>query len=208
MHVPIRAPGETPPARRDSGRGSRLVALALAALLLASATAARAARPTREDCLACHGDDPTISMQRRGKTVSLFVKAGVLAASAHDTLACVDCHAGFDPDETPHKDPITPVNCGSCHQAIQALHAKSLHGQAIARGDPLAPRCKDCHGNHDIVPVKDPRSPVAPLQDSVPVRQVPPRGRARPAPARRSTQTTSSRTTPRASTARLCSRRG
>jgi hypothetical protein len=164
MHLPIRAPGDAPPARCDSGRRSRLAALALAALMLASATAAHAARPTRGDCLACHGDDPSISMQRRGKTVSLFVKAGVLAASAHDTLACVDCHAGFDPDETPHKEQITPVNCGSCHQAIQALHAKSLHGQAIARGDPLAPGCKDCHGTHDVVPVKDPRSPVSPLK--------------------------------------------
>jgi hypothetical protein len=42
------------------------------------------------------------------------------------------------------------------------MHASSLHGQAVARGDALAPRCKDCHGNHDIIPVKDARSAVAP----------------------------------------------
>jgi len=166
MRVPIRAPGDGRPARTDFIAGARraklgAVALGLAALLLASAAAAR---PTREDCLACHGDDPTISMQRRGKTVPLFVKASVLAASAHDTLACVDCHAGFDPDETPHRENITPVNCGSCHAAIQALHTKSLHGQAIARGDPLAPHCTNCHGTHDVVPVKDPRSPVSPMK--------------------------------------------
>jgi len=166
MRVPISAPGDARPGRADFGgfvhHAQRCAAaLGLATLLLASAAAAR---PTREDCLACHGDDKTIAMQRGGKTVSLYVKAGVLAASAHDTLACVGCHAGFDPDETPHKEQITPVDCGSCHEAIQALHAKSLHGQAIARGDPLAPHCKDCHGTHDVVPVKDPRSPVSPMK--------------------------------------------
>ncbi len=39
-----------------------------------------------------------------------------------------------------------------------------LHGKAAAHGDPLAPRCVNCHGNHDIVPVKDKRSAVAPLR--------------------------------------------
>ena len=33
--------------------------------------------------------------------------------------------------------------------------------RAIARGDNLAPRCADCHGNHDIISVKDKRSPVS-----------------------------------------------
>ena len=51
-----------------------------------------------------------------------------------------------------------PVKCGTCHATEQELYAQSLHGKAIARGDPLAPRCVNCHGNHDIVPVKDPRS--------------------------------------------------
>jgi hypothetical protein len=103
-------------------------------------------------------------MERGGKTVSLYVKAAVLKGSAHSKLVCAQCHVGFDPESMPHKAKITPVNCGSCHEAIAALHAKSLHGQAVARGDPLAPRCKDCHGTHDVLPAKDPRSPVSPLR--------------------------------------------
>ena len=43
-------------------------------------------------------------------------------------------------------------------------HAASLHGKALTRGDPLAPRCAACHGTHDIRAVKDPDSPVSPLQ--------------------------------------------
>ncbi len=39
-----------------------------------------------------------------------------------------------------------------------------MHGRAVARGDSLAPRCVTCHGNHDILPVKDPRSSVAAMK--------------------------------------------
>ncbi len=133
-------------------------------LYLAIGIPARAQLPTNEDCLECHGDDATMSMERGGKTVSLYVKPEILKSSVHAKIACVECHVGFDPESDPHKPEITPVQCGACHSEIQALHAKSLHGQAIARGDPLAPRCKDCHGTHDILPVKDSRSSVAPLK--------------------------------------------
>ncbi len=39
-----------------------------------------------------------------------------------------------------------------------------LHGKAKAKGDPLAPLCQDCHGNHNILPVKDHNSAVAPMK--------------------------------------------
>ena len=61
-----------------------------------------------------------------------------------------------------HGSPLAKVDCGSCHAQQQKEHAESLHGRAIARGDELAPRCPDCHGNHDILAVKNPRSAVAP----------------------------------------------
>ncbi len=145
---------------------TRLAALALVlatiAAIVAAVPARAAAKPTREDCLQCH-DDTKLTMERAGKPVSLYVRADVLKASAHDTLACVDCHAGFDPDQTPHMAKIAPVQCGSCHAEIAALHAKSLHGQAIAKGDPLAPRCISCHGTHDILPKSNVKSPIAPL---------------------------------------------
>ena len=46
-----------------------------AALMLASGPRALAA-PTSADCLACHGDDETLSMTRGGKRISLYVKPG------------------------------------------------------------------------------------------------------------------------------------
>lgn len=155
---------------RSASRGaiSRLAIAALFALFLAAAPSARAQTaqtaetPTNEQCLECHDDD-SVSMERGGKTVSLYVKPATLKASAHSKLACVECHVEFDPESDPHKATITPVDCGRCHEGIQAEHARSLHGKALARGDVLAPRCTSCHGTHEVLPVKNPRSPVAPL---------------------------------------------
>jgi len=117
-----------------------------------------------ETCIECHTGGTLEPTEIRGKTVSLDIKPGVLRVSAHKKVACVGCHAGYNPDDTPHTAAMKPVECGSCHGEIEALHSKSLHGKAIARGDPLAPRCVDCHGTHDVLPVSDPRAPVAPLK--------------------------------------------
>jgi hypothetical protein len=115
------------------------------------------------DCLTCHGDK-TLTTTRGGRTVSLFVPEKAFSGSVHGAQGCTSCHADLAGKDLPHDVPLQPVDCGSCHSDEQQKHARSLHGKAIARGDPLAPRCKDCHGNHDIVPVKDPLSAVAPLK--------------------------------------------
>ena len=115
------------------------------------------------DCLACHGD-PGLTTERRGRTVSLFVKEPAFTSSVHGEVGCISCHADLAGKDFPHEATPEEVRCGSCHSDIEELHAKSLHGKAIARGDLLAPHCKECHGSHDIAPVKDPRSAVAPLR--------------------------------------------
>lgn len=115
------------------------------------------------DCLACHGDK-SLTTTRGGKTISLYVEEKKFGGSVHGSLPCVGCHADLQGKELPHEALLSPVDCGTCHNAEDQQHKQSLHGQAVARKDPLAPRCKDCHGMHDIVPVKDPRSAVAPQQ--------------------------------------------
>ena len=146
----------------------------LAALILSCAyTTSPARRPTGaraagdsqpgEECLACHGEK-SLTTTRGGKTVSLFVDAKKFSASVHGSLGCTGCHADLEGKELPHDTPLAKVNCGTCHSEEQEKYARSLHGKASARGDALAPRCVNCHGNHDILPVKDPRSAVAPLK--------------------------------------------
>jgi len=100
---------------------------------------------------------------RAGKTVSLYVDGKKFATSVHGSFGCTGCHADLEGKDLPHDTPA-PVKCGTCHTTEQEQHTRSLHGRAIARGDPLAPHCVNCHGNHDIYPVKDPRSAVAPLK--------------------------------------------
>ncbi|OGW82754.1 MAG: hypothetical protein A3C47_05160 [Omnitrophica bacterium RIFCSPHIGHO2_02_FULL_51_18] len=85
--------------------------------------------------------------------------------SAHTDLSCTDCHDDLAAaGEFPHDTPLKPVNCGSCHEGEQKEFSDSLHGKALERGDPLAPRCQNCHGNHNILPVTDKNSQVAPLR--------------------------------------------
>jgi uncharacterized protein with PIN domain len=118
--------------------------------------------PSNADCLACH-DDKSLTTKRGAKTVSLYVDGKKFASSIHSSLSCTSCHASLEGKDLPHDTPVAKVNCGTCHSSEAELHAKSLHGKAAARGDALAPRCVNCHGNHDILPAKDRRSPVAPL---------------------------------------------
>ena len=130
-------------------------------VLLAASLPAAARAQDNADCLACHGDR-SLTTTRGGRTVSLCVDGKKFAASVHAAVPCVGCHADLQGKEMPHGTPLARVECGTCHEKEQKDHAASLHGQAIARGDQLAPRCVDCHGNHDIAPVHSPSSAVAP----------------------------------------------
>ncbi len=72
-------------------------------------------------------------------------------------LLCTDCH--FDMED-PHLATGERVVCGDCHPDQGEAHDRSLHGQAAARGDELAPSCADCHGTHEILSHTDPRAPT------------------------------------------------
>ncbi len=136
------------------------IALVLSlAPLIHSLQAPAAPHISNDDCLACHGDK-SMTTKRGGRTVSLYIDQKKFAVSVHGPLQCTNCHTDLDGKELPHSTPLARVNCGSCHSDEFQQYSKSVHGKALARGDTLAPRCVSCHGNHDIVPVKDPRSAV------------------------------------------------
>jgi hypothetical protein len=103
-------------------------------------------------CASCHGgdpnsDDPQVAMSRtRG-----FV--GVPARTAIPKL-CAQCHS--NPDFMRKYNPSERVD-------QYAEYATSVHGQRLSRGDTKVAVCVDCHGVHNIVPVRDPTSPVYPL---------------------------------------------
>ncbi len=115
------------------------------------------------DCLICHSDKSATG-KRNGRTISIYINEKKFTGSIHTSLQCVGCHTDVAGKDFPHDEQLAKVECGTCHTTEQELHAKSLHGKAINRGDALAPRCKDCHGTHDIYSAKDSRSQVAALK--------------------------------------------
>ncbi len=128
-------------------------------------------------CVECHNgsDDP-----RLRQPVSQVL------GSVHrdEALSCVGCHNGDPGDPTagahgvdtgfvghPSREHI-PALCGRCHADARiirrfnaflpidqlTLYIGGKHGVGARAGEPAAPVCTDCHRNHDILPVADPRS--------------------------------------------------
>jgi len=129
-------------------------------VLLAAASCLVATLGLAQDnqaCLMCH-TNPAL-FQGRPDAAQLVVDEGEFGGSAHGQagMACVMCHAGLS---FPHPEEVPAVDCALCHRQQAEEHNASLHGQAAARADPLAPSCVDCHGTHDILSHRDPRSPT------------------------------------------------
>jgi cytochrome b subunit of formate dehydrogenase len=110
------------------------------------------------DCFVCHSDQTLTKANAAGKAVSLFVDEEKFTASIHGKLQCTGCHG--DIKDVPHDTKLPVVNCATCHEDIDKQYATSIHGVSRAMGSSGAATCKDCHGHHDILPVKHPASPV------------------------------------------------
>ncbi len=106
-----------------------------------------------EDCMMCH-EDPELTAERNGKTVSMFVKTSALERSVHKDVRCIDCHDDVNTDEFLHADQqkkLKAVDCNRCHKTTALQFEAGIHGQALRLDEPYAPDCKECHGTHDIL---------------------------------------------------------
>lgn len=135
--------------------------LVAASFLFASASArAQEGALTNEQCLGCHAD-ASLTAERDGRQVSLFVEATKFAASVHESLRCVDCHTALK--ELPHAEKLAPVACGSCHEEVQQQYAASVHALRAGFKENQGATCRHCHGSpHAILPRRDAASPIAP----------------------------------------------
>jgi hypothetical protein len=140
-------------------------AIVLGLCLLGCAAAVGAAdsshAPSNEDCLSCHGDKD--AARENGKSV--FVDQNAFSRSVHGEagLSCVDCHADLaKATEFPHPEKLEPVQCASCHEEQVTAYSKSVHAEVRRKhnGKSLTAGCVDCHGTHDILSSKDPKSPT------------------------------------------------
>jgi hypothetical protein len=115
------------------------------------------------DCFNCHSDK-LLSGTREGKTIAVYIDEKGFKSSIHGSNDCITCHSDLAGKELPHDDKVERAQCTPCHSEVEEKYKISLHGKAAARGDRLAPFCKDCHGSHSIVAIKDARSNITPLK--------------------------------------------
>ena len=116
-----------------------------------------------DDCLMCH-EDKSLTGTKNGRSFSVYVDVSKLKKSVHEGINCVDCHADLAESDFPHKTDVAPAQCLPCHEDEQNLYSEGIHGEVHKKGDKLAPICQTCHGSHDIINVKNPKSAVAPIR--------------------------------------------
>jgi cytochrome b subunit of formate dehydrogenase len=112
-------------------------------------------------CLTCH-KDTRLAQKAAGKQRKLVLDIAALKRSVHADLDCTDCHTQLSDAEEgkAHKAKLGPPSCNDCHEEASKAYDTGVHARANARGKRGAALCGDCHGAHDIVKVKSPRSRV------------------------------------------------
>jgi cytochrome b subunit of formate dehydrogenase len=122
-----------------------------------------------QQCAACHGNEV--------RNFLSSVHGAAVARGQPGNPSCGGCHGSA------HRilaagDPLSPVAkqnlpdiCASCHSnpdflakyqipfahPVEAFR-QSVHGRALAAGNPSAPSCSDCHSSHSILPGRNARS--------------------------------------------------
>jgi len=102
-------------------------------------------------CQRCHATQYELAMDS--------VHATALANGNRAAAVCSDCHTAHsvqdwvnnETGETlPEARILIPQTCAQCHNDIYQTYLTSVHGSALAEGNPDVPTCIDCHGVHNI----------------------------------------------------------
>lgn len=121
-------------------------------------------------CGSCH--QQKFVMRATGISTQVFVSyeqsvhGRAVASGSQKAAVCTDCHGTHailmagDPKSSTFKFNV-PSTCGKCHTRENGEYIQSVHGQAIGRGNWLAPVCTDCHGIHTIQAPNNPSSSVS-----------------------------------------------
>lgn len=183
------APGAQPPAQQPQPHAPAAPAPNAAGSVAGQGAAQTgvAVRPSLQ-CQGCHAPGqplPYLGGEQFHKDSHTAYEAGHHAKAINGgrrAAACLDCHARGGDLSTmlPASDPASTVNrsqvaltCSRCHGDPAAMrgsgisaapflaYQESAHARAIARGNPSAAVCTDCHRGHDILPTSDPASSIA-----------------------------------------------
>ncbi|HSM20723.1 MAG TPA: cytochrome b/b6 domain-containing protein, partial [Rubrivivax sp.] len=142
-----------------------------------------ASKHRRMNCVDCHSQALEVRHPRQVKKLGPVSVANCVECheeeiaefhnSAHGTEAhldedaanCGKCHGNVHtlPRRPGLEAPLSPINqmytCGQCHGDMMEGYLHSSHAKArLAKGLNNSPSCTDCHGGHDILPMKNPES--------------------------------------------------
>jgi len=112
-------------------------------------------------------------------TYSRSIHGRKWATGNGDTAVCTDCHGEHNirsPRELASKVSAKNVadTCSKCHAEAKIMkkygvsvtqpetYRESFHGVANKLGDRVAANCRSCHGDHEILPARDPASTIHP----------------------------------------------
>lgn len=135
------------------------------------------AAPTCSDCHSAHAVHPVKDPESPVSRHNVYQTCGrchvgilnIYLKSIHgqkvtegkeEAPVCTDCHTAHEiiqPDKVAFKL-ASGDRCGKCHEDRIEHYRETFHGKALALGRPNVAACYDCHGHHDIVPIKDPQS--------------------------------------------------
>ncbi len=87
---------------------------------------------------------------------ALAADPSALSESVHKDLSCEMCHV---PREG-QKEARPKADCSTCHSGIFEKYSHSIHGKLRTSGIEAAPGCPECHGTHEILPLRDPKSRI------------------------------------------------
>ena len=112
--------------------------------------------PDNSACLACHEKPGMTISFPSGETLSLTIDSSHFAQSAHQGLACTDCHADISSFPHPELQAQTLRDfslqmytlCQGCHEEQYTKTLDSVHMRAVAGGNTNAAICTDCHNPH------------------------------------------------------------
>jgi cytochrome b subunit of formate dehydrogenase len=117
------------------------------------AAARRLATPAM--CGKCHDE------QLEEYSASVHGKA-VVDKKDPKAAVCSDCHNSHGIDRT--SSDVAKLGavkaCAGCHKENAASYGDTYHGQITALGYTNTAKCFNCHGSHDILGPKDPKSKV------------------------------------------------
>jgi hypothetical protein len=107
-------------------------------------------------CLSCHSKPGLTRTLPSGETLSLTIDETHFTDSAHQSVACSECHANIT--TFPHPDLTVQTLrefslqmytvCQKCHEEQYNRTLDSVHMKAVAAGNTKAAICTDCHNPH------------------------------------------------------------